>query len=262
MAMHTLYIADDEESMYQGLTTVVDWESMGLELKDAFHSGEELLQQMRNSPADVVLTDIRMREVSGIDIAHYVWDAGMTTRVVLLSGYTEFEYARQAMQYGVRHYLTKPFLMETLQATISDVLRDLDNRRIVIDTAAGTELAPDEPNGPKHALIREALRLIDQKYANDLTLHGLAELLYINPVYLSRLFHEQTGSTYIEHLMHVRVQAAGRLLLETRRPVYEICTRVGYTDIKYFYKVFKGITGLTPSEFRDHAGRTGMSTQR
>ncbi len=412
--MYTLLVADDEESMYTGLTTMVDWAGLRLQLVGAYRSGQEVLQALQQRNVDVILTDIRMPGVTGIDIAHYVWEAGLTTRVILLSGYKDFEYAQQAMQYGVRHYLTKPFLMDSLRSVVRDVLADLDDlsqrrtmyhhvvekyqsieafmaQQLFRDAAGGAlqreaayarrvallelseacvrrrcllyelcmaaDCAPEDAAEPlrlaaaalggaecypvgrtgkglaavvvenpppaldadamaaalgaavaelapvssvrlmagytnlrelasaaplagatapqqrpptgmggdddcRHEVISEALQLIGSGYAENLSLSRVAAQVHLNPVYLSRLFHEQTGRTFSEHLIQVRMQAAARLLESSHQPIYEVCSRVGYTDVKHFYKVFKAATGFTPSEYRERMGSAAAPGRR
>ncbi|MBY9078241.1 helix-turn-helix domain-containing protein [Paenibacillus sp. HN-1] len=95
-----------------------------------------------------------------------------------------------------------------------------------------------------------------KKHCGDITLQGLAELVFITPNYLSMLFKTQTGKTFIETLTDIRIAAAKTMIEETDLKNYEICENVGYQDPRYFGKLFKQKVGLTPSEYRDSVKRS------
>ncbi len=80
-------------------------------------------------------------------------------------------------------------------------------------------------------------------------LSDAAESVYLHPIYVSRLFREKTGQTFTEYLTHVRIEAAKALLEQREKYVYEISEAVGYHNLKYFYKVFRKVTGHSPSEY-------------
>ena len=106
--MYSLVIVDDEPAIRRGLARHIDWTSMGFEVVESFEDGEDALAYLEHHHVDAVLTDIRMSVVSGLSLAKTIRDRGLETEVVILSGYKDFEYARSAMQSGVRAYLLKP----------------------------------------------------------------------------------------------------------------------------------------------------------
>lgn len=112
--MYQFIIVDDEEIIRQGLAKSFDWFSMGFELVGQFEDGKDAVGFLDQHPVDVVLTDVRMYEMSGIELAGYIFENHPQTKVVILSGYREFEYARQAMSYGVCDYILKPVSREEL----------------------------------------------------------------------------------------------------------------------------------------------------
>jgi two-component system response regulator YesN len=94
-------------------------------------------------------------------------------------------------------------------------------------------------------------RYIEENYHRDISLGETAEQVYLNPVYLSRMFKERTGQTFVEYLTEVRIRTAKQLLAAPDLYVYDICSRVGYNNLKYFYRLFKKETGSSPTEYRD-----------
>ena len=127
--MYKIIIADDEEIMREGLISLVDWNAMGFEITGQFEDGEEAMRYLDENPVDVLLTDIKMTFVSGIDLAKYVYERKMPVKIVFISGYKEFEYARQAMKYNVVQYLLKPISLNDIHNVFETIRKELDQER-------------------------------------------------------------------------------------------------------------------------------------
>lgn len=102
-------------------------------------------------------------------------------------------------------------------------------------------------------VIREIQLFIRQHYADNVSLNSLAEQFFLHPNYLSRLFKEKTGQNFIDYLTEVRMEKVKELLKNSDRKIVEICDLAGYDNPRYFSKVFKQYTGMTPSEYRESA---------
>ena len=124
--MYKLIIVDDEKAIRNGIKDYFDWESMNFEVVALFEDGKEALAYIEQEEVDVVLTDIEMAEVSGLELAKHINEAGLPQKVVIISGYKEFEYARQAVHYGVEYYLLKPIKMEEVTQVFTKISEDLD----------------------------------------------------------------------------------------------------------------------------------------
>ena len=124
--MYKLIIVDDEKVIRKGIRDYIDWGSMGFEVADIFEDGKEAIEYLGSHMVDVVLTDIEMAEVSGLEMAKYIKNNHLSQRVVIISGYKEFEYARKAVEYGVEHYLLKPIRMEEVQKVFTKIAEELD----------------------------------------------------------------------------------------------------------------------------------------
>ena len=505
--MYSLIIADDEYMMRNGLTKIVQWEKQGFTLKAVCSDGAEVIDQLRSEPPDILLLDIRMSCVNGLEVAKFVSENALPVKVILLSGYREFELAQEALRYHVYRYLLKPISVPKLKEVFAELKEELDRQNVVeealqyrmdcyrqmvdyererflCDVLLGSLRSPDELemrlqfvgwkeeqpfslyqieftnpgqleklaaeygsqeildqiyhllnsfdqrvrfysiestlpqmkgmflwNGEAGALpdpavleslisqmfvqmmgvdaqthriqyfeniqqmvhyqqdicqqivsedfacrIREQKKLIrtlvsenkwesagsalvsfvnqagmrgiayaknqtillfsaimehldeladaghrdmeisflslghitdeaglicwgqstlrslrelvpkasktdegscitklkqyiGQHYAEDITLSDAAESVYLHPIYVSRLFREKTGQTFTEYLTHVRIEVAKALLEQREKYVYEISEAVGYHNLKYFYKVFRKVTGHSPSEY-------------
>jgi len=108
-----------------------------------------------------------------------------------------------------------------------------------------------EPREDMHHLIRQTIHILETEYDQDLTLSGLAERLYLNPNYLSTLFKNETGTTFTQALLRIRMEKAKELLRTTKLKIYEVGSRVGYADSAHFSRVFKNHENMSPYEYRE-----------
>lgn len=123
---YSILIADDEAMMRNGLQKLIKWKEMDFEVVAVVEDGQQAIDYLSSHEVNVLLTDIRMGSVSGIDVVKYVAEHKLPIKTVIISGYKEFEYARQAIRYGVSEYLLKPLSMVALKQTFYR-LRDMLN---------------------------------------------------------------------------------------------------------------------------------------
>lgn len=417
--MYSLVIAEDELMTRRSLVDMIKWNELGFAVDAEFTDGQELLDYLKSSMPDVILTDIKMSRVSGVDIARFVAEQNLPVQIVFLSGYKDFEFAQSAIEYHVVRYLVKPIsvpklrevftgLKESLdrqnalqnamlnradhyrklinyqrQSFISDIWSGLntdegalEEQRKLLDTypeagmgdrlfiirldiqkdsqyykllhdyglqelqeQAATILgsfderleyypvkwedggeppvlstmgvlwkkeschpaweeeqilyqrmkanvrqeiyelmsiraelfilqkldAPGElilcaknlddsrteqETAQKGPAIETVMKFIREHFCEDITLSDIADAVFLNPIYISRLIKEQTGKNYTDLLTGLRIGKAVELLEHTNLYVYEIADQVGYHNLKYFYKVFKKVTGGSPNDYR------------
>lgn len=128
--MLKLIIADDERAIRESISRLIDWESLGLLLVGQCKNGLEALDMVLDESPDIVLTDIKMPGLSGVELVERISQTGMNTQFILLSGYADFAYAQQAMRFGVRHYLLKPCSEQQLVETLTQVIAECRQNRI------------------------------------------------------------------------------------------------------------------------------------
>ena len=129
--MYKAIIADDEKIIRIGLKSIIDWEELGFEIQEVFSDGEEIIEYLEYAMPDVILTDIKMANVSGIDVVKYVSEHKLPCKVILISGFHEFELAVQAIKYGAENYLLKPVDPEELQSVFTTLRKKLDEEKTV-----------------------------------------------------------------------------------------------------------------------------------
>lgn len=129
--MYKLLIVDDEETIREGLCDIVDWKALGFEVIETLEDGEEAVEYVSKNSIDVIFTDIKMTFMSGLELAKHVQLNYPDIKVVIISGHQEFELARQAMSYNVKHYLLKPTRLEELKRVFHELKMELDRERVV-----------------------------------------------------------------------------------------------------------------------------------
>lgn len=134
--METLLIADDEKNIRDGLKCILDWEELGFTLCGEAANGEEALSSILKNNPSLVLLDIRMPKLSGIDIIRIAREQGYSGRFIILSGYSDFAYAQAAIRYGVEYYLTKPIDEDELLDAINTIREAIEQERRKSDNIA------------------------------------------------------------------------------------------------------------------------------
>lgn len=120
-----MLIVDDEPIICRGLRCTIDWEKLGVEVIGEAYDGEEALRMQEQLPADFILSDIRMEGMDGLELAEQLRLRFPETRLVIISGYEDFGYARQAMRLGVNDYLLKPVEVEELTKVVQKLVADI-----------------------------------------------------------------------------------------------------------------------------------------
>lgn len=123
--MYTIVVADDEEELRRAIIRKIDWESIGFRVVGEAENGIEALELVEREEPDLLLTDIRMPFVSGIELARQVREVRPTTQIAFLSGFDEFSYAQQAIQYNIISYMLKPITMTDLTEELKKINKRL-----------------------------------------------------------------------------------------------------------------------------------------
>ncbi|MFC4599285.1 response regulator transcription factor [Cohnella hongkongensis] len=262
--MKTILIVDDEPRTRQGIQKALTAWAAGKYRIESAASGVEALEWLREKPAHIIITDVRMPEIGGLQMLEMLGELGHRPVVIVISGYAEFEYAKKAISLGVFEYLVKPLDKTVLIDAVQRALQ-LDSGRERLDAMEKLvdpkllEAGRDEAR--YGTAIKEAIGYIDAHLHEAIGMKQVAERLHLNASYFSVLFKEQTGVTFSDYLTRRRLQRAKELLAATRMPIWEIAEKVGYQTAKYFVKVFKDNEGISPNQYRHQVLDTEQSIQ-
>ncbi|MDO3411185.1 response regulator [Saccharibacillus sp. CPCC 101409] len=305
--MWTVLLVEDEVFVRESVREIISWEELGFRVIGESGNGEEALELIRRDRPDLVLSDIVMPGLDGLELLKTARAEGVRSKFVMLTCMGEFEYVRQAMEYGASNYILKLSMsVNSLRDTLRKVGAELSAERAAESgeargngAAAGPEGraagsadisqapepaacgsgAPDAssrglsgaaaaleaPVGPRepedafrlqredeiaHPEVRRIVEYIHANYETDITVKSMSRYVMMGENYVSALFKKKTGRTLIHYLHGVRIARASDYLRQTALPVHEIGQRVGFANDNYFIKIFKRLTGLTPSQYR------------
>lgn len=240
--MYRLVIVDDEEKITEGIVNLFPWGEMGFKVVKACSKGMDALYYIENNPVDVLLSDIEMPDLNGIDLCAKIQDYNI--KVIFISSYQKYEYFRSAILYQVEDYLLKPIKFEELRKCFSKI-------RVKLDQEHGLDSEKPTDNETYYEkIIHEVKNYIKDNY-RECTLEDAASHVNLSAGYLSKIFKEKSGKGFQDYLLEYRMQKACELLDDIHFKSYEVAYYVGYSNPKNFSRAFKAYFGKTPKEYRN-----------
>ena len=259
--MYRIVIVEDSKLLRMGMIHTLNWQSLDCTVVGSAGDGLEGLEVICNTKPDIVMTDIRMPGLSGLEMIEAARQRGCSPAVIIVSGYDDFSYAQQAVKLGVVEYLVKPMEDEDTYRAIRgacarvDELRKYQHLRDRLQSVEDSKIKVfntylDSNDGIKSEYTQQAIRYIEAHYADDINVRSIASALSISESHLSKVFKDTVHSTIGEYLTNYRINRACMLLKDPQIIIYEVAVRCGYNDQRYFSVIFKRIMGMTPNEFR------------
>ena len=220
------------------------------------------MQIIEEKSPDLAILDIKMPFLSGLDIARQIYEKNLKTKVVILTSYDYFDFAKQAVRYQVFSYLLKPVNVNELKEILADAARAIDDRKqrdsklqeyrhlqteSLLQHAAPSDIASADTK--ESDITKAIIEMIRSSYADPkLDLSYIAEKIGYTQNYISSIFKRNTGLTVVQYITQCRMNAANILLTVQHMPVNQVCSNVGYSNPFYFSKRFKQYFGYSPSE--------------
>lgn len=242
--MWKVMIADDEAYIREVMQNLVPWEKLGCRLVYVAENGSDLIDRLEMNRPDIVVTDVKMPKTDGLMVCRHIHETCPEVQVILLSAYSEFEYARMGIKYDVCGYVLKTDIFDELPLAVEKAIHNLEKQQTEVLNTLKEEGRGSEP------LIQQMENYISQWYTKKITLVDMAEALHANPSYLSRLYKMKKGENLFDNINRRRLEKAKEYMVDTDMKVYQISDAVGFEDTGYFSRAFKKYTGLTPKEFR------------
>ncbi|MFD2878101.1 response regulator [Paenibacillus rhizoplanae] len=219
-------IVDDEYYFRQLLIRLVDWEAAGFEVAAEADDGSAALQIIGEQPIDLIITDIEMPNMNGLEFIGEVRKLNSAAKLIFITSYDNFSYAQQAISLGADHYLLKPVDEDAVEQALRTIRTQLTEKweaeRYInrLRIKAGDVQEPQAGDAPAQkrqssgtALIGKTIAYVTAHYAEDtLSLQSTASALFVNPSYLSHAFKKETGESFVEYVTNVRLGEAMKLL--------------------------------------------------
>lgn len=254
-------IIDDEPVHVRGMMKYVNWNKLGFDKVVGVSSAKEALRVIQEETFDLVVTDINMPDMNGLELIRQIHVLGKQPDIMIVSGYNEFIYAQEAIRLGVCAYILKPIKPEEIEDNIQIIaekkkwepfMEDKQTEFDVISQIIGEDNVLTENHERKriHPSIQKILVFIGKNFATEITVQEIAEEFRLNESYLSALFKKEVGINLSNYLQRYRVYRAMELLKNSDLRINEIAYKVGYQNPSYFTEQFKKIYNITPSEIR------------
>lgn len=243
-----IIVVENEQRARQGICRLLESISGDYEVVAQASNGETALELISQLNPDVVFTDMKMPYMDGITLIREARARNLTTEFVVISAHADFEMAQQCISLDVTEYILKPLTKNELENVMTRLCARIKGERLYLKK----EEEDDSLRGKypeAHPMVLRALDIIEKDYNTKLNQTDLAEKLGISPQYFSYIFSRHVGEGFAAFLKKYRICQAKKLLREGDADKNEIAYQVGFSDIKYFHKVFREVTGKNLSEY-------------
>ena len=273
--MYRVLLADDEQIERMALARRL-MRRFGdiLQISEATN-GKEAVQLYEKEHSQIIIMDISMPELNGVEAAEQIRSMDEDCVIVFLTAYDEFSYAKRAIVIRALDYLLKPCDEEELTAVMEEAMRLTDKavHNKENPTGNGAEMteaekeaekrreqwpwnpdaeAPKDPETERMNQVAEKIRTyIRENYMNEISMQDAARQFNYSDAYFCKLFKQCFDQNFTSYLTNFRINEAKRLLKDRNISVKDAGMKVGYYDSNYFAKVFKRVTGMIPSEYRE-----------
>ena len=255
--MIRVLIAEDEAPIGRELKTLIHSLDSSFEVTRHALNGKEAIHFLKNEPIDVLFTDINMPVVDGFALLSHVKEYYPNIRCVILTGFSEFSYAKKAVSFGVVEYLLKPIDVNELASLLGKLRQQVNaSNDYYHQQDSSTKEAIPMKKYVSSKVERKKLLLKIEKYLRDnydqpISTKQLGETFGLVPSYLSKLYRNHYGLSPKDFVTQLRIQRAKTLIRESDEFfVRDVAALVGYDDPLHFSKLFRKATGYSPSEYR------------
>jgi two-component system, response regulator YesN len=267
--MYDIVIIDDEKWIRALITKLLPYDEFPIQVIGEAEDGREGLEILKWKRPDIILTDIRMPLLSGLDLIKEIKEILPKSQIIIISGFDNFEYAQKALKLGVLDFLLKPVEEEDLKKAIGKAVAKLQKQASIRNEASLLEkkvkrlssdyipLDSDEFTDVDNIKIKKALKYIHENYNNQISLNEVCDNIVMNISYFSEVFKKEIGSGFNQYLTDLRFRKAKELLLtQTELTIGDIAMIVGFQDPNYFSRLFRKKFNCTAQEYR--SGKAGQ----
>lgn len=239
--MYRLVIIDDEKEIANGISNLFPWEKIGFQVAAVFSDSRKALDYIKANEVDVVLSDIKMPGIDGVELARTLQNE-QGIRIVFFSSYQNYDYFHSAIKYHIADYLLKPIKYDELVNCFAELREKLDAERNQTDESSR------QSNYDK--IVASVKKYVQGNYQKA-SLEQAAAGVCLSASYLSKIFKDYAGTSFSEYLMKVRMEKACGFLDDIHYKMYEIAYLIGYDNPKNFSRAFRNYYGISPIEYRN-----------
>lgn len=244
MEKYRLILVEDDDQIRNGLEHYFPWGEIGFSLEACLSNGLQGLKYVQEHDVDVILTDIRMPVMDGLEMLEKIRLENPSIYVVVLSAYRNFDYAQRAIELGVSNYVVKSTKYDDLMKVFKTIYGNLGKN----DSGQYASVRIEE--SPMTEDIIVTLKKYIHSHIDSVTLQAAADYVGYNSIYLSKLFKQKMGVNFIDYLIKEKMSCAAEMLKVPQNSIAAISERVGYSSETNFSRTFKRYYGVSPAEYR------------
>lgn len=247
-------VIDDEALVRKGIVSLIPYDSLGIDLVLEAENGKEALKLVSEYQPDIILCDINMPKVNGLDFSRKVKLTWPWIKIAIITGYDYFDYAKEALKIGVEDYVLKPIAKDDVTAVLLDLIKRIEKEKLMIALQKAVFNVPESIDIKADAsqYKTKILNEIENHFSDTtFSIKHLAEAINLTDNYLSTLFKKLFGISFSEYMIHLRLEKSKIYLLTTDLKHYEIAEKIGISDANYFSSLFKKHYGISPSHYKE-----------
>lgn len=245
---YRVIVAEDENLIAKNIARHIEAENQNFKVIGMYSNGEDAFNAVKEQLPDVVFTDISMPVMTGLELAARIHESFSHIKCVILTGYADFEYAKEALHYDVEDYLLKPLNMDELRKVLKNLELSLPAIKGVLSSDTKGDLS--DSNYSAEEIVILVKEYVQKNYAKELDLNSIADALGFSSSYLTKVFNKVEQTTPSKYIRNYRMGIAKQLLLDKNMTIAQVAECVGYNDPFHFSKSFKQTYGVSPTEVR------------
>jgi two-component system response regulator YesN len=247
--MYKLLVVDDEPLVREGIVSLVPFEKLGINEIFQADNGLKAWEIVIKEFPDIILCDINMPKMNGLELASKVKDLYPNTKIAFISGYDYFDYAKEGIKIGVDDYILKPISSKDVFILVSKMIDKIKQERYQQELLKSIHSDNNIENDFDYQ--NQIDNYLNKNYnSSNLSLSSLANELGLSEGYLSSLFKKIYKKSFTDYITELRLKKAKILLLTSHLKNYEIAEAIGINDPNYFSTTFKKKYGYSPSQYR------------
>lgn len=249
--MYKLFLIYDQQDPNKVIPPTIDWIKLDIELCGESTDIDTAFDQVLLISPDIIIIDITLHKSLALNLLNKLSNSNINSKCIVLSYYDDLSYFQKVMELDVFSYILKPcadfnIITQVLFAK-NMILKENLNISSFNDSI---NLKSIDENSNANVLIHSALLYIKNNYNKNITLESVSNEIFITPVYLSKLFKQETKMNFLEYIHQYRIEQSKNYLENSSLKIYEVSSLVGYLNEKLFSKTFKKYVGKTPKQYR------------
>lgn len=249
--MLDIIVVEDEAPIRDWIAYTISNISDEFNVLASASNGKEAYELALNLKPKVIISDIKMPIMGGIELTKKIKEVFPDIYVILLTNYAEFSYAKEAISCGVYEYLVKsdirPKELKEILDKVNESVKELEKNKV---SKLQKENTLSESKDGYSKTIKKSIDYIHKNYKQHISLQDISNYVFLSHEYFSRLFKEEVGENFSSYLTNYRMKKAESLIKNTDMKISQIAIEVGYTNASYFSRSYKKFKGISPEDDR------------